>query len=72
MGNMFSKPEVQQAPEPKPTTPLPIRDDEAMRKEKMKTYTAAAKRSGAESTKFGRMGDGGAPAETRSMVLGGG
>lgn len=72
MGNMFSKPKVAEMPAAAPTpAPLPIRDDEAMRKEKMKTYAAAAKRSGDESTRMttNRMGDS-SDATTRSTVLG--
>lgn len=79
MGNMFgSKPQatpVATAPAP---TPLPIRDDEAERRAKMKEYAAASKRSGAESTRLNKMGDSTGAADTRgsasppSAVLGAG
>lgn len=74
MGNMFSKPDVQQPAPMKEPTPLPIRDDEANRKARMKTYAAASMRSGAESTNLtNRMGDSReAQTRTGSAVLGGG
>jgi hypothetical protein len=76
MGNMFSAPKPQQQPKAPEPTPLPIRDDEAMRREKMKTYAAASQRGGSESTRMSG-GDLGSVANTRtgaapSRVLGAG
>lgn len=62
MGNMFSAPRPQAASVPAKSpevTPLPVRDDEAERREKQKTYAAASRRGGRESTNLtqSRLGD---------------
>lgn len=73
MGNMFSKPKVDPMPVQKEPTPLPIRDDEAERREKMKTYAAAATRTGETSTRMSKMGASDtAQTRTGSSVLGAG
>lgn len=73
MGNIFAKPKVEAAPVQKEATPLPIRDDEAERRDKIKTWAAASKRGGEASTRMSSMGDNDA-AQTRtgSAVLGAG
>ena len=76
MGNMFSRPQPQAQPKAPDPTPLAMRDDEATRREKMKTYAAAAQRGGSESTRLSN-GDLGSSASTRtgaapSRVLGAG
>lgn len=68
MGNMFGKPPQATPPPAMPApTPLPIRDDEAERRAKMKEYAAASKRTGSESTRMSKLGDGSSvAADTRS------
>lgn len=75
MGNMFSKPKVEAMPKQPDPTPLPIRDDEEERRAKMKTWAAAAKRTGDASTRMAGMGgsdDNAAQTRTGSAVLGAG
>lgn len=57
MGNVFSRPKVEAAPAAPETTPLPIRDDDAARREKRKVWADAASRTGDASTRMSRVGD---------------
>lgn len=77
MGKMFKGPKASSIPMPQAPTPLPTRDDEAMRRERMKTYAQRSKRSGRESTNLttSRLGDAGiadtsSVSTTGSAVLG--
>jgi hypothetical protein len=73
MGNMLGKPKVEAAPAAKEATPLPIRDDDAERREKIKTWASASKRGGEISTRVSRVGDSDmAQTRTGSAVLGSG
>lgn len=59
MGKMFAGPKQQAMPEPKPATPMPIEDDEALRRKKISEYAKIGKRGGRESTQLtqSRLGD---------------
>lgn len=59
MGKFFSGPKQQAMPEPKAPTPMPIEDDEALRRKKISEYAKIGQRGGRESTQLtqSRLGD---------------